>query len=785
MTRKVWFYGCSMLFITGLLSYAHGGAIPPSGDYGYTYNNGVWTSKNNTLAGNSSSGFSILSCTKECKSTIWSVTGTYLQQGDWESIGLIFAQYKINEPTYAVLYISKKDQRIGLGTINIQKSGIIEYNVFSTPNPDAENLELDSIKKRLVIPAEQDRIVEPTQEMQFTVEVNNNKGIGIIRPVVRWYAEWDPTHIIEVEMRRFQWPDPANWTPLTGWVLNNGKAVLSNTDMAAIPAGNLFTDKDPKISYSLNERLLQNIGFYNLKQSGKEIDHQAYRRYNVFTPSDSITNLSKVYISAFQYSRVKDCTATIKLEGCHSDDVFMDRLGRQITSYTFKPEDKGSVAIPVRWSTKATVHKATITDTQIPLTNYQKWSSNWAKVNSSRPDYILVWGDFHAHSAKSFDATGTVEHFFDHAMNGAFLEFSGPSDHSEFLTDDEWISTVTTEEQIFRNNLLRFVPLPGYEWTSAKFGHNNVYFYPKIITDATDGKTHWAIPPLCRSTQYGNVKRGLDNLSDFIKTVTDTAYSYDTIIIPHHPGNGRFPTDWRFYYKDCQPVTEIISWWGSSEVYGASNSIFVLTDDFAGPGHYVRDALAHGLKLGFVGGSDTHEAQPGYDTHTMTYGIKGYKGSVQIALQSESQYGGLTGLYVKELSLGGIFEAFRARRSMASSNERRIRTDLKINGHWQGEEYTADPNTDTTRNIHIEIMGQDDFEYIQIIKNGVLFKELPVSANKQTYTWDLKDAETLTGTTYYYVRVRQVDSAEGFSSPIWVNYMADSRQTPIQGWSVY
>jgi hypothetical protein len=209
-------------------------------------------------------------------------------------------------------------------------------------------------------------------------------------------------------------------------------------------------------------------------------------------------------------------------------------------------------------------------------------------------------------------------------------------------------------------------------------------------------------------------------------------------------------------------------------VWGSPTSIFVLGENFAGKGTYVRDALDLGIRIGMIGGSDSHDGQAGYDTGYLSYAITGYENSAGNARAAEAQFGGLTGLYVRNLSLSGIFEALHARRSMASSVERRIRTDLRINGHYQGEEFFMAPGGNLS--ISVSVTGQDLLTQVEVIRNGEVWAEQVPGASDTLLV--LADVAPATGTNYYYAHVRQLDSAEGFSSPIWVTAGTEPIVTP-------
>ncbi|MEW6269217.1 MAG: CehA/McbA family metallohydrolase [Thermodesulfobacteriota bacterium] len=82
------------------------------------------------------------------------------------------------------------------------------------------------------------------------------------------------------------------------------------------------------------------------------------------------------------------------------------------------------------------------------------------------------FGDLHAHSALSDDATNPPDAFFRVARDVAGLDFVVLSDHDAFLDDNEWEILKTTAASFHVPG--RFVTFSAVEWTHR--WHMNVYF---------------------------------------------------------------------------------------------------------------------------------------------------------------------------------------------------------------------------------------------------------------------------------------------------------------------
>ena len=94
-----------------------------------------------------------------------------------------------------------------------------------------------------------------------------------------------------------------------------------------------------------------------------------------------------------------------------------------------------------------------------------------------RRDYQLYWGDLHRHSLVSRCTSGdepSLEDFYRYAWDVNEYDFWAVTDHAENSTAYQWWSIQKIADLLHVPG--RFVPLYGFEWTSADCGHQNVIY---------------------------------------------------------------------------------------------------------------------------------------------------------------------------------------------------------------------------------------------------------------------------------------------------------------------
>ncbi|MFC1558316.1 hypothetical protein ACFL40_03075 [candidate division KSB1 bacterium] len=302
------------------------------------------------------------------------------------------------------------------------------------------------------------------------------------------------------------------------------------------------------------------------------------------------------------------------------------------------------------------------------------------KKNTQNNVDKLFWGDLHTHTNLS-DGNGNPEDNFKIAKK--HLDFWTMADHAydeivfprkrrkiasggQFL-NDHWERVQELCRDYEKNG--RFIPFLGYEWTSFRYGHHNVYYL-----------------------EYNQPIRIPSTLPELYASLRNV----DAMVIPHHTG---YPVricgkDWDFYDERLSPFVEIYSQHGSSEESTGLKPL--LTNGvLMGPGSSggsVQEGLGRGYKFGIMASSDAHGGHPGvYDC-------------------------GLMGIYANELTRESLWEAFKNRRVIGVTGDR-ISLDFSVNSFPMGSIITGAQK----RNISISAVGWDKIDRIDVIKNNSLF----------------------------------------------------------------
>ena len=212
-----------------------------------------------------------------------------------------------------------------------------------------------------------------------------------------------------------------------------------------------------------------------------------------------------------------------------------------------------------------------------------------------------------------------------------------------------------------------FVTFAGYEWTGdrTRWGDVNVFHF------GDDGEL---------------------DLSESLGELHEHFRGRKVLVIPHHTGYlpGQRGKDWSCHDETLSPVTEIYSNHGSSEGCRTPRPLHANTS--MGPrtsGGTAQDALARGLKLGFIASSDAHDCFPG------VWGT------------------GLAAVRANGLSREGIWDAFFKRRVYAVTGDR-ILLDFTINDCPMGGELQADGKLTITA----DVTGSDALDRIELIRDG-------------------------------------------------------------------
>lgn len=369
----------------------------------------------------------------------------------------------------------------------------------------------------------------------------------------------------------------------------------------------------------------------------------------------------------------------------------------------------------------------------------------------------VLWADLQNHSAWS-DGTAVPEDFFVYARDVAALDVVALTDHDHwglpFLDQqpERWSEIRELTRRFHEPG--RFVTLLGYEWTHWIHGHRHVLYFDVDADGLPKGEILSSIDPAYDTPQ---------KLWDALRARGDRA-----LTIAHHSAGGPIAVDWSIAPPpDLEPVTEIVSVHGSSEAPDSPSVIHAPV-----PGNFVRDALARGYRLGFLGSSDGHDGHPGLG-------------------HLASPSGGLAAILAEEPTRDAVYAALRARRVYATNGPRillrvafagyrlgadvplrhlavdrqteageRIREEIAVAG-GDGPVAGIPPNT-----LVVQIMAPGALERVDIVRSGAVLDR--VSCEGETHCSFGVELYGLEVGEYLYVRAVQEDGGAAWSSPFYL-----------------
>jgi hypothetical protein len=352
----------------------------------------------------------------------------------------------------------------------------------------------------------------------------------------------------------------------------------------------------------------------------------------------------------------------------------------------------------------------------------------------SNPMYVqadaprILWADLHGHTNWS-DGTGVPEDYLLYARDVAALDVAALTDHDHWGTP--WFDKSPERWQATRDLVAKyydpghFVTLLGFEWTSWEYGHRHVIYFDQSgdVLSSIDAKTE-------TPTQLWQALRGRNAMT-----------------IAHHSAGGPVPIDWSFAPDpELEPVTEVASVHGSSE---AADTPLPIYD--AVPGHWVREQLAKGYRLGFIGSGDSHDGHPGLP---------------QLAASS----GGMAAIIADERTRESVAAALRARRTFAT-NGPRILLRTSLGGHRMGELVSiVDLAKAAAANEDLELVAQViaplPIARIDVIHNRQVVESLDGEGRREILArWSVPPLDS---GDFVYVRAVQQNGGAAWSSPWFI-----------------
>lgn len=274
-------------------------------------------------------------------------------------------------------------------------------------------------------------------------------------------------------------------------------------------------------------------------------------------------------------------------------------------------------------------------------------------------DLISCWADLHAQSGETI-GSGSIVDYCRFARDEAFLDAISHQGNDFQITAAFWDELNDVMRSF--NKPGRFVTVPGYEWSgnTALGGDRNVFFREE--GRPIRRSSHALTPDIADKDLDCHDARALFSAL--------TANKEDAVCWAHC--GGRYADIGYAHDVALERSIEIHSSWGTFE-------------------WLLRDAFAHGYRVGVVANSDGHKGRPGAE------------------MPGASQFGaigGLTCFLVRDLTRDALFDAMRARHHYGTTGCR-LHLDVQARLSSGASIYVDDPDLlgSTGRIASTAIMG--------------------------------------------------------------------------------
>jgi hypothetical protein len=345
-------------------------------------------------------------------------------------------------------------------------------------------------------------------------------------------------------------------------------------------------------------------------------------------------------------------------------------------------------------------------------------------MTSGGKTYRIYRGDTHRHTEFSMDGNndGSLPDAYRYAIDAAELDFLMVSEHNGAAGPDvEYINFYLQQAADVYTLPGKFLPLYGYERSvSYPNGHRNVVF-------AKRGNPTLPIP---REEAQG--KEGAAKLYQYLKKYGGIAIS--------HTSASNMGTDWRDNDPEVEPLVEIYQ--GdrvSAEYEGAPKAAHTTNPNWQPggfrPAGYVWNAWAKGYKLGIQAASDHLSTHISYACTLAT-----------------------------EFTRQGLLDAMKLRHSYGATDN--IILDYRMDAGGAERLQGEIVNNPGSFRLNIKAIGTKPIRQIDIVRSNKFIHTSHPLTGEVSFTFT--DPDPLSGESYYYVRVQQVDDQIAWSSPIWV-----------------
>ncbi len=333
-------------------------------------------------------------------------------------------------------------------------------------------------------------------------------------------------------------------------------------------------------------------------------------------------------------------------------------------------------------------------------------------LETVEPSRKLLWGELHQHTSLSKDVPerdGSLWDAYRWALDVAALDFFATTDHTEMTSDYEARRARIWADLFQQGGGL--TTLYGAEQNFSDTEHTNFF--------ATTRRGS-------RLSRRARKRHG--DLTTATAWLTDQGMRGEVLVVRHFHGRGP-RTDSPHLRPAYERAIEAVQ-----------------TRGFA-PGA-LRHYLDQSARPGLVAGPD-HSRPPGGWGGPWVYPYA------------------LTGLWAKENTRSGVFDALMNRRAYAT-NGKRIRLRFTADGHLLGSAY----RTEDAPVLQVEAVGTAPLKRVRLLRNDKVVAER--TPGKRRARFEHRDEAVRAGEHRYLVRVTQEreprDNYRGraVSSPIWV-----------------
>lgn len=279
--------------------------------------------------------------------------------------------------------------------------------------------------------------------------------------------------------------------------------------------------------------------------------------------------------------------------------------------------------------------------------------------------------------------------------------------------------------------------LNGYEYSSWRYGHRNVYFR---------GEHAPIIRAFPHQAPYGAyAEKHPRALYNALQKSGAPAFT-----VPHHMTSVDHLFSWDSFSPLFDRMVEVYSGWGNAEsAYGALIGY--------GADKISRQSaawqLSQGKVFGFVSGSDSHDGFPGFAQGS---GLSNWANKF---VQAGS---GRTVALCEKLSRSTVFDALFERRAYATTGAP-ILADFSLNDTPMGGVAPACAN----KHISLQVTAPSPIKRIEILKNGQTLCSEQIDAMSVHYKYNDAQQPLLTQDCYH-ARITLSDREIAFITPIWI-----------------